>query len=66
MTVSSKKLIGAIVLIVGLSAYIVFTLSLGLLLIPNVWYAELPYYAFMGIIWVFPTKYLLYWMHREN
>jgi hypothetical protein len=66
MSVSTKKLIGTIVLLVGLSIYLLFTLSLGQLVVPRVWYWELPYYGVMGIIWVFPTRQLLYWMHREN
>ena len=65
MSVSTKKLIGTIILLVCLGIYAMFCLIIGIALIPHVWWAELPYYAFVGIVWAFPAKYLIVWMSSE-
>lgn len=66
MSVSTKKLIGTIILLIGLAIYSLICLIIGIGFIPHIWWAELPYYAFVGIAWAFPAKYLIAWMLRPT
>ncbi|MEM8988367.1 MAG: DUF2842 domain-containing protein [Pseudomonadota bacterium] len=61
-----KKLIGVIVLIVGLTVYAFAAMGLGVAYVPEMWMVELLYYATAGVIWVWPAGKLIAWMSRPK
>ncbi|TNE37203.1 MAG: DUF2842 domain-containing protein [Alphaproteobacteria bacterium] len=64
MSVSTKKLIGTIVLLVGLVIYAFLCMIIAVTIVPPIKWVELAYYAFVGVAWAFPCKYLIIWMLR--
>ena len=64
MSVSTKKLIGTVILLVGLAIYAFICMIIGVTIVPRIKWVELLYYAFVGIAWAFPAKYLIIWMLR--
>lgn len=64
MSVSTKKLIGTIILLVGLAIYAFLCMIIAVSIVPPIKWVELAYYAFVGVAWAFPTKYLIIWMLR--
>jgi prolipoprotein diacylglyceryltransferase len=58
-----KKLVGSLGLLGGLIVYIVLALIIGARL-PHVTFIELPYYLVAGLLWVWPAKIIILWMHK--
>jgi hypothetical protein len=66
MTPRTKKLIGAIVILIWLPIYSLFAMGVAVHVLPHApWYAALLYYALAGTLWIFPIGLMLPWMHRE-
>jgi hypothetical protein len=62
----TKKLIGAIALIVWLPLYALIAMRVGMALLPEASpLVTLLYYAMAGTAWIVPVGLMLPWMHRE-
>jgi hypothetical protein len=62
----TKKLIGAIVIVVWIPLYALLAMAVGIHVLSHAnWVAELVYYALAGTLWIIPIGLLLPWMHRE-
>lgn len=60
-----KKLIGGIVLVVGVSIYALIVMFVGQLKLADAGPAlQLAYFAFFGLIWIIPAGLLIRWMER--
>ena len=67
MTPHSKKLIGAIVILLWLPLYALIAMSIGMYMLPHAaWFVALLYYALAGTLWIIPIGLMLPWMHRER
>jgi hypothetical protein len=66
MSPRTKKLIGAMVLLVWIPIYALLAMSVGIRILPHApWYASLLYYALAGTLWIIPIGLMLPWMNRE-
>jgi hypothetical protein len=66
MSPRTKKLIGAVVMMVWIPVYALLAMALGVRVLPHAhWLAELLYYALAGTLWIVPIGLMLPWMHRE-
>lgn len=63
MSVGTKKLVGSLVLLFGLIAYIVAALQIGARL-PHMMLVELPFYIIAGLAWIYPARSIIVWMHK--
>jgi predicted membrane channel-forming protein YqfA (hemolysin III family) len=60
-----RKFIATLLLIFGLLAYAVITVTLiGLLAAPD--WVKICLYALAGIAWIFPARHLLFWMETGH
>jgi hypothetical protein len=66
MSPRTKKLIGAIVIVIWAPLYAFAAMIIAVHLLPHAaWYVALLYYALAGTLWIFPIGLMLPWMHRE-
>ena len=66
MTPRSKKLIGAIIIIVWIPAYALMAMSIGVRVLPHgTGVIVFVYYLLAGTLWIIPIGLLFPWMHRE-
>lgn len=63
MIASFRSLVGSLALLFGLIIYIVAAVAIGSRL-PHVMLIELPYYVVAGILWIFPARAIITWMHQ--
>lgn len=62
----TKKLIGAVIILIWLPIYAVFAMGVGLHILPHASGLEkLLYYAVAGMAWIVPIGFMLPWMSRE-
>lgn len=67
MTARTRKLIGAIPLLIFLGAYVWAAVIIGagrITLAPH--WAQLAYFLIAGLLWVIPAGLLVRWMQRPN
>ena len=67
MTARTRKLIGAIALLIFLGAYVWAAVIIGagrITLAPH--WAQLAYFLIAGLLWVIPAGLLVCWMQRPN
>ncbi|HET7447150.1 MAG TPA: DUF2842 domain-containing protein [Methyloceanibacter sp.] len=67
MTARTRKLIGAIALLIFLGAYVWAAVIIGagrITLAPH--WAQLAYFLIAGLLWVIPAGLLVRWMQRPN
>lgn len=57
-----RKLAGMALLLPLIGIYFFAAAALGEY-VPDVWFLKAAYYMTAGIIWSFPAKYLVVWMH---
>lgn len=62
----ARRLIGAMIIILGLTAYVVLVATLGTTVIPNHWGAQLAFYGIAGVAWALPLRPLVAWINRED
>ena len=66
MSPRTKKLIGAIVILLWLPVYSLAAMGVGAHVLPHAhWLIALLYYALAGTLWIIPIGLMLPWMHRE-
>ena len=66
MTAHTRKLVGAIGMIVWLAVYAIIAAGIGVRILPGAaWLIALLYYALAGTLWIVPVGLTLPWMHRE-
>lgn len=63
---SLRGLFGIAVLIVGLTLYAVLCVEVAILVLPDNLWIELIYYAFTGIVWIFPAMVLIRWSAKDR
>lgn len=62
-----KKFAGMILLLVFLAFWALFTVAVAIKVLPDAnWFVELLFYAVMGIVWIFPVRYLMVWMNTPG
>ncbi|PZQ17831.1 MAG: DUF2842 domain-containing protein [Ancylobacter novellus] len=60
-----KKLIGGIVLVIGVVLYALIVIMIGQLKLADAGRgAQLAFFAFFGLIWIVPAGLLIRWMER--
>ncbi|WP_040325747.1 DUF2842 domain-containing protein [Aurantimonas manganoxydans] len=65
MPVRTRKLIGAVVLIVLVIVYAVVATAMATLYLPTAsGWVHLAYFFFTGILWVVPAMFIIAWMER--
>lgn len=65
MTLSQRKLIGTVALLLFLIVYALLAMVAAIILQVNASKAaELAYYVLAGLLWVPPAALLIRWMHR--
>jgi hypothetical protein len=66
MTPHTKKLIGAILMLVWLVLYALVVTGLAVHILPHAaWYVSLLFYAVAGVFWIVPIGLALPWMYAE-
>ena len=67
MSPRSKKLIGAVVIILWVPVYALIAMRVGVELLPEANpLAALVYYAIAGTAWIIPIGLMMPWMNRES
>lgn len=68
MTSRTRKLIGAIILLVFLAIYALLALAVAIVLQVNTTskFVELAYYVVAGLLWVIPAAFIVSWMSRPD
>lgn len=61
-----RKLIGTIILVFGLTAYVLAASVVATTLLGTLVWAHLLFYAVAGVAWALPTGYLIRWMNRPG
>lgn len=62
MSGSARKLIGTLVLLPAICAYLAAAATLADF-VPDFWLAKLVYFVIAGVVWAFPAKRLFEWMN---
>jgi membrane protein implicated in regulation of membrane protease activity len=66
MSPRTKKLIGAMVLLVWIPIYALIAMGVAVHVLPHAhWTVSLLYYALAGTLWIIPIGLMLPWMNRE-
>lgn len=66
MSPRTKKLIGAMVMLVWIPVYALIAMGVGVHVLPHApWIMSLLYYALAGTLWIIPIGLMLPWMNRE-
>ncbi|MEO7054636.1 MAG: DUF2842 domain-containing protein [Rhizomicrobium sp.] len=66
MTPHTKKLIGAILMLVWLVFYALVATALAVHILPHAaWYVSLLFYVVTGLFWIVPIGLALPWMYAE-
>ena len=63
MTARVRKLIGGLGIVVFVIAYAALAVTISAVL-PQRWWAELPFYLVVGVAWGLPVIPLITWMNR--
>lgn len=67
MNVRTRKLVGAVALLVFLSAYAFVVMLVAIVLqVNSSKVVELAFYVIGGLAWVYPAGLLVRWMHRPD
>src|SRR5258706_15169346 len=67
MTVRTRKLIGAVVLLLFLAVYALLAMFIAIVLqVSASKWIELAYYVVAGVAWVIPAGWLVRWMERPE
>jgi len=66
MSGRTRKLIGMIVLILGLFAYIALVVTVATTWLPGHWAVQLAFYAVAGVAWAVPLKPFMAWMNQGD
>jgi len=63
----TKKLIGAIVIVIWLPVYALLAMALAVRVLPHAhMVVQFLYYAIVGIAWILPIGLMLPWMSRDE
>jgi hypothetical protein len=67
MTIRTRKLVGAILLVIFLSIYALAAMMVAIVMqVSASKVAELVYYPVAGLLWVLPAMWLVRWMQRPD
>jgi hypothetical protein len=66
MSARSRKLIGMLVLILGLFAYIGLVVTVAATWLPGHWAVQVAFFAVAGVAWAVPLKPFMAWMNRDD
>lgn len=67
MTIRTRKLVGAILLVVFLAFYALAAMMVAIVMqVSASKIAELAYYPIAGLLWVLPAMWLVKWMQRPD
>ena len=67
MTIRTRKLVGAILLVVFLAFYALAAMMVAIVMqVSASKVAELAYYPIAGLLWVLPAMWLVKWMQRPD
>ena len=60
-----KKLVGMVLILAYLAAYVWAVITVGGF-VPAAWWAQLAFYAVAGMVWWIPLAPAIKWMNREG
>ena len=66
MSASTLRLLGMIVLILGLAAYCLLVVALAVTILPINGFVDFIFYLVAGILWIFPARWLIFKINRED
>ena len=66
MSPSTRRLLGMIVLIFGLVVYCTLVVALAVTILPINTIVDFLFYLVAGIAWVFPARWLIFRINRED
>lgn len=66
MPIRTRKLIGTIVFVIGLTIYVLVAMVVAQLVAGAPWYGKLAYFLVAGLLWVPPAGLLIQWMQRPD
>ena len=66
LPIGARKLLGTLILMVGLSVYAFAAVWLVTSALPDHWAVQIIFYPVAGIAWAFPARYLINWMQRPD
>jgi hypothetical protein len=66
MPVRYRKLVGMLIISIGLVIYAITAVYIAIEVLPDNWLIELLYYCIAGTIWAFPARTLLVWIYKVN
>jgi hypothetical protein len=62
----TKKLVGAVVMLIWLPAYALLAMAVGVRVLPHAnALVQFIYYAVAGMAWILPIGFMLPWMSRD-
>ena len=64
MSPRGRKLIGMLILILGLLAYIVLVVTVATTWLPAHWAVQVAFFAVAGVAWALPLKPFMAWMNQ--
>lgn len=66
MSASTRRLLGMIILILGLVIYCGLVVALAVRILPINGFVDFLFYLVAGILWIFPARWLIFRINREN
>lgn len=67
MNIRTRKLIGAIILLIFVGVYALLVMALAVSKLMDLgWVATLLFYAGAGLLWVPPAAWIIRWMEKPN
>lgn len=61
-----RKLIGTVVIIIGLLFYIVAMMEIGTRLINTPWWVQAVFYCVAGVAWALPLRPVMAWIQQPS
>jgi membrane protein implicated in regulation of membrane protease activity len=66
LPIGIRKLLGTLIILVGLTAYAFAAIWLAIEVLPDHWAVQMIFYPIAGIAWAFPVRPLIDWMQRPD
>lgn len=66
MSGGARRAIGAAVILLYLTVYVIVAVTIGSHLTDAPWFLQLPFYAIAGICWALPLRPLFSWLGRKS
>ena len=61
-----KRTAAYLIIALGLVIYVMVVISIGAAILPEHWAPQLLFYGITGIVWIFPTMWLITFFHNRK